>query len=171
MAMPAYDWLADRMEAMVRHRPHPLALPLWAWRQYDGAVHARPDLRSSGHLPRGAKGVRIEFEIDDDAVVLSDFEMWHFVLNGQYIADDKVDSDAFDASLAKKWRSLGCWNQDLPQRHRRRIEASWEKIFDLDRAWDEDWWGCIGRDERHVQATFWAIDIGMVRKVDKFVSR
>ncbi len=170
-AMPAYDWLADRMEAMIGGRPSPSALPLWAWQQHDGAARAMPDLRSSGHLPRGTKGVRIEFEIDDDAVVLSDFGMWHFVLNGWYIADSEKDDDAFDASVAKKWRR-SCWGADLPARHRRRIEASWEKIFDIDCVWDDEGWcGPPGRDERDIQATFWSIEVGMVRRVDEFAAR
>lgn len=171
-AMPSYDWLADRMEAMIGGRPSPSALPLWAWQQYDGAARARPDLRSSGHLPRGTRGVRVEFEIDEGAVVLSDFHDWHFVLNGWYISDSEDDGDAFDASVAKKWHRGGCWNQDnLPPRHRRRIEASWEKIFDIDRVRDEDWNGPCGRGKRDIQATFWSIDIGMVRRVDEFAAR
>lgn len=170
--MPAYDWLATRMEAMIGGRPSPRALPLWAWQQYDGAARPRPDLRSSGHLPRGTRGIRIEFEIDDSAVVLSDFMDWHFVLNGWYVSDSEEEDDAFDASVAKKWHSGGCWKPNFPPRHRRRIEASWEKIFDLDRACDdEDWRGPSGRDERDIQATFWSIDIGMVRRADEFTAR
>jgi len=169
----AYDWLATRMEAMIGGRPPRSALPLWAWWQHDDAARPRPDLRSSGHLPRGTKGVRIEFEIDDSMVVLSDFEMWHFVLNGWYISDSKKDDDAFDASIAKKWRCGGCWNQSsLPPRHRRRIEASWEKIFDIDRVWaDKDWHSSSGKDKRDIQATLWSIDVGMVRRVDEFTAR
>jgi len=171
-AMPAYDWLANRMGSMIGDRPSSTALPLWAWQQYSGAARARPDLRSSGHLSRGTKGVRIEFEIDDGAVVLSDFEMWHFVLHGSYIADNEKECDAFDASVAKKWRWSGYWDDKMPARHRRRIKASWEKIFDIDRVWeDEAWLGPSGRDNAAIQATFWLIDIGMVRRVDEFTAR
>lgn len=169
--MPAYDWLADRMDAMIGGRPSPRALPLWVWQQWEGAIRARPDLRSAGHLPQGTKGVRIEIEIDEGAVVLSDFDLWHFVMNGHYIADNEEDSDAFDASVAKKWRYSGYWNADLPPRHRRRIRASWEKIFDLDSVRDADWHGPSGRDKATIQATVWSIDIGMVRRVDEFTSR
>ena len=170
-AIPAYDWLATRMDAMIGGRPTPMALPLWAWQQWDGAAQARPDLRSVGHFPRGTRGVRIEMEIDDGAVVLSDFDLWHFVMNGHYIADSEKDDDAFYAKVPKKWHA-GCWNKaSMPLRHRRRIEASWEKIFDLDRTWDEDWHGPCGREKQTIQATVWSIDIGMVRRVTEFTAR
>lgn len=170
-AMPAYDWLAARMETKIGGRPSPRALPLWAWQQYDGAARARPDLRSSSHLPHKTKGVRIELEIESSEVVLSDFNLWHFVMNGWYIADNERDSDAFDASIAKKWQCASYWNAEMPPRHQRRIEASWEKIFDLDRVLDKYWHGPSGRKKRCIQATIWSIDIGMVRRVDEFVSR
>lgn len=111
-------------------------------------------------------------EIDEDEVVLSDFDLWHFVMNGHYIADSEKDDEAFEASVAKKWQYARCWNADLPLRIRRRIEASWEKIFDFDCVWDdEDWHGSSGRDKRDIQATFWSINIGMVRRVDEFSAR
>ncbi len=170
-AMPAYDWLADRMDAMIGSRPSPRALPLWAWQQWEGAARARPDLRSAGHLSQGTKGVRIEIEIDDGAVVLSDFDLWHLVMSGHYISDNEEECDAFDASVAKKWRHSGYWNANLPPYHRRRIRASWEKIFDLDSVRDENWFGSAGRDKATIQATVWSIDIGMVRRVDEFIAR
>ncbi len=170
-AIPAYDWLADRMDAMIGGRPSKMSLPLWAWQQCNNAANARPDLRSSGYLPRGTQGVRIEFEIDKGDVVLSDFELWHFVMNGHYIADNEEDCDAFDASVAKKWRYSGCWSGKLSSSHRRRIKASWEKIFDLDSVRDEKWHGPSGRDAAAIQATVWFIDIGMVRQVDEFTAR
>jgi len=46
-----------------------------------------PDLRSCGHLPRGIPGIRLELEVEEERVLLSDFSMWHAVLNQTYLAE------------------------------------------------------------------------------------
>ena len=69
----AYDWMVEQMERRLGPRPKPGAYPLWAWYQWDGAARRRPDLRSSAHVPGGTKAVRIEFEIAEEQIVLSDF--------------------------------------------------------------------------------------------------
>ena len=55
--------------------------PLWArYRSY--AYHyQRPDFRWARDYP---EEVGIEYDIPEDEVLLSDFEIWHFVLNDWY---------------------------------------------------------------------------------------
>ena len=71
---PAYDWMVRQLEQRVKNYPRN-KYPIWAW------YHPKPDLRRSGHLPRGTSGVRVEFLVSSDRVLLSDFEAWHAVLN------------------------------------------------------------------------------------------
>ena len=156
----AYEWLARRMDEKIGGRPFPGAMPLWAWRQWSGK-RARPDLRSSGHLPKGERGVRIEFEIDSALVVLSDFNLWHFPLNYWYTGESEEDSESFDAEMAA--RGLDPYAQNLPDSVRRRIEDSWERVFDLDSG--------RGRSENCIQATLWRIPLDAVASVKKFVAR
>lgn len=160
----AYDWLATQMGRKIG-RPSPAAMPLWAWFRWNGS-HRRPDLRSVGHLPTGERGVRIEFEINDHDVVLSDFELWHFALNYSYIANSDDDDDAFEAKLRK-----------LDNRHtvpspntaiHKKIVRSWDKIFDLE--WENSYYNAK-RDEKCIQATFWALDLQAVRQVKEFTAR
>jgi len=157
----AYEWLARRMDEKIGGRPLPGAMPLWAWWQWCGETRARPDLRASGHLPKGERGVRIEFEIDPALVVLSDFNLWHFPLNYWYIGESEEDSESFDAELAA--RGLDPHARNLPGSVRRRIEGSWERVFDLDSG--------RGRSEKCVQATLWRISLDTVAGVKKFVAR
>lgn len=49
--------------------------PIWAWCR-------KPDLRQTGHFTSGVKGVRLELEVPSSLVLLSNFEDWHWVLNG-----------------------------------------------------------------------------------------
>ena len=71
---PAYDWMVGQLEQRVKNYPCN-KYPIWAWH------HPKPDLRRSGHLPRGTSGVRVEFLVSSDRVLLSDFEAGHGVLN------------------------------------------------------------------------------------------
>jgi hypothetical protein len=57
------------------------AAPVWAWVQYNGEARPRPDLRRTAHLPRGTRGVRLELVLPASCVLLSDFDLWHYVLN------------------------------------------------------------------------------------------
>ena len=74
-------------------------LPLWAWFQWEGRSKKRPDLRFSGHIPHGETGVLIKFHAEASAVFLSDFELWHYVLNYWYLPHSNEDEARFDAIL------------------------------------------------------------------------
>ena len=76
-----YLWMADQMERRLKvPRPSKDAMPIWAWYQWEGK-RSKPDLRSAGHVPQGGKGVRLELQVADGRVLLSDFDLWHYVLN------------------------------------------------------------------------------------------
>ncbi len=77
----AYNWMVKQMRLRIAPSiPIETEYPIWAWYKYDDGKF-RPDLRRAGYLPRGTKGVLIEFEEDFKNVVLSDFMDWHIVLN------------------------------------------------------------------------------------------
>ena len=69
--LDAYRWMAKQMDRRIESET--VSFPLWAWYQWDGVEKRKPDLRSSNHLPKGQRGVRIEFEQSDKGVLLSDF--------------------------------------------------------------------------------------------------
>lgn len=75
-----YEWLIKVMEERIGTRPLNDCFPIWAWYQYSSVDKKRPDLRETGHLEKGEVGVRIEIEKDDNEVLLSDYELWHFPL-------------------------------------------------------------------------------------------
>lgn len=162
----AYEWMVQRMAEKIG-RPFPEALPLWAWQQWCGEHRARPDLRSSAHLPKGERGVRIEFEADPDSVVLSDFDLWHFPLNCSYIGESEEDCDSFDEELeaaGHKWAQ----GPPLDPVHRKRFEDSWNRVFDLD---SDDWLHNHGRSDKSIQATLWRIPLDAVVDVRRFTAR
>jgi hypothetical protein len=78
---PAYRWMNSQMRQRLGKPSFADCFPLWAWLQWQGCSKKRPDLRFSGHISPGGTGVLIEFHEDASQVLLSDFELWHYVLN------------------------------------------------------------------------------------------
>lgn len=53
-------------------------------------------------MPAGTQGVRLEVEIPDAQVLLSDFDLWHYPLNYWYLPDDEEDDWRFERRCAEK---------------------------------------------------------------------
>ena len=164
----AYQWMAGQMESRIGPPPRNGILPFWAWHRWDGEHRPKPDLRSGGHLPPGEKGVRIEFEKDPKEVLLSDFVLWHHVLNYWYLPKSQRDSDRFDNDLEKRGLSFYKTKPLTDERYHNRIERSWERIFDLE--WENSW--VTGpKSEKAIQATFWSFHLSEVRRIKEFTAR
>lgn len=164
--LPAYLWMASQMNARIGTPPSGVSFPIWAWCQYDGERRKRPDLRSFGHLPTGTCGYRVEFTLGDDAVLLSDFELWHYVLIYWYLPKSEKDADDFE----RRQGTLRC-SWDHPAKDPlidRQIRKSWERIFHLD--WSDEYVASV-RSEKSIQATLWQLELSQVVSVDRFVAR
>lgn len=163
--LPAYEWIAAQMAARIRPPDDGSSLPIWGWQQCDGK-RRRPDLRQSAHLPRGTRGVRIEIDISDDEVLLSDFELWHYVLNYWYLPGSECDAERFESTHGREVHS---WRK--PPTNPvvdRLIRASWERIFDLE--WFEQDIA-VPRADKSIQAAFWRLECGHVVRADSFTAR
>jgi hypothetical protein len=60
-----YEWIIDQMKMRLGPPPEPGCFPIWAWYQWENESRRKPDIRAAGHLSKGQKGVRIEFECCD----------------------------------------------------------------------------------------------------------
>ncbi len=164
--LPAYDWMASQMTTRIRRPRIASALPLWAWYQHDTAKRPRPDLRRSGHLPRGTRGYRIQFTIAEEEVLMSDFELWHYVLNYWYLPSSERDAERFNA----RCQSLRC-SWDTPPRDQHlnaEIQSSWERIFDLE--WSNSY-VAAPKPKKSIQATFWQLTYSHVTTAESFIAR
>lgn len=154
----AYQWMVAEMKRRIGPPPHPGAFPIWVWLQYDGAQKPRPDLRESGWFERGTRCVRLECRVDPNALLPSEFELWHYVLNKWYLPSSRAESQA--AKDHCRW--------DSTPEGRSRIEASWHRIFDLD-------WTAEGikrpREECCIQGTLWQLMPEDVMHRQEFVAR
>lgn len=97
----AYNWMICKMQSKIKDSPKNI-MPIWAWKCFEGK---KPDLRRIGFANRGNRMLRITLNIPNDEVLLSDFDLWHYVLNASYIPE--YEEDSYDnisyAGMVKSW--------------------------------------------------------------------
>lgn len=163
-----YEWMIDQMKKRIGTCVNNNCYPIWAWFQYESINKPKPDLRSSGFLPKGTKGVRLEIEKEDDSVMLSDFELWHIPLSYKtLIANSEHELKEFEIELTNKGLGNASFDK-LPDHYKEKIVNSWDKIFDLD--FDCNYY-TLSRDKKSIQATFWELEIEEVKKIDYFIAK
>ena len=147
------------MELRIGKKPDPRISPLWAWHQFQSEEKREPDLRCSGLLPKGSQGVRIEFEKEAHSVLLSDFSLWHHVLNNWFIDKESTRDEKIHQEHDLELNTND--EQTL-------IEDSWQKIFDLNSRTQDS---ADSFQNRSIQAALWSISLSEVKKVDVFIAR
>lgn len=102
----SYAWLTKQMiDKKVKGNIQ--IFPFWGWAYREDK--ARPDLRlERTHKPQ----VMLTLEIPDNEVLISDYDLWHCVLNNFYIS---VDNYNYDTNKSRN-KQAG-------------IEKSWNRIF------------------------------------------
>lgn len=153
----SYFWIEDKMHKLLPKPDIKTIHPIWAWYRYCGKN--KPDLRKSGHIEKGEIGYRIEFEINDDKVLLTDFSNWHLILNASeqdrinkkfiFCHLDEINQDYLESLLNDGFEIIE--NQ---------IVLNWDNII-LEKK----------SHVRDIQATLWHVNISQVINVDKFKSR
>lgn len=161
----AYAWMRDQMIRRIGEPPLLDAAPLWGWHRWRNEGQPRPDLRSIRHYwhPPGPY-VLIECDLPDNAVVLSDFDAWHLVLNNRYVSISEEDDDAYEFE-ARRYHAMP--DEGALAALRENFYKSWDRIIDMD-ALTEPYWH--GDQKRSVQACFWQIEAAQVRSVRPFHS-
>ena len=153
---PAYDWLVTQMKERVGSPPEGVTYPVWAW-YAQKSQHQKPDLRTERwcYGNGGEKYVCLEIEVPDEQVLLSDFDLWHFVLNNHLISETETE----DTELEKIYESLS------PEKQFEMKYENWKRVFDVSPL-DNEWM----RRGEWVQATFWVLTKDMIRKVRHFTT-
>lgn len=141
----AYDWMSAQMKLRISVPPAGVDYPVWFWHTWE-STRKRPDMRRGSHAPRGTPVVLLTVDIPDEKVLLSDFDLWHLVLNGYYIADDEEDDDDRPYSTEE-------------------MQESWNKIFDVSA--ENKYYS----ESLSIQATAWELPMEWVKKVEHFIAK
>lgn len=159
--------MIEQMESRIGKRPNKNVYPIWAWYQYKNKKVKRPDLRSSGFLPKGTKGVRIEFNKPENQILLSDFDLWHFPLNCWYIADNEKEDLEFH-KLFEQYKVNFTDKEKYPFEFRKIVKNSWNKILDMNY---HNKYVADKFIDKKIQATLWCIKSSEITKVDFFIAK
>ena len=121
-------------------------------------------------MPKDERCVRIEFEVSDRLALLSDFDLWHYVLNYWYLPKSQKDDETFEAELSRHGLSCRRTKPLSDKAYHTKVAASWSRIFDLD--W-VDRARSIARPkaEKCIQATLWELRPDQVKDVRFFRAR
>ena len=133
-----YQWMMGQMKKRLPN--YAGEYPIWVWTN-------RPDLRRSAHLEKGVKGVLLKVELDEQDVLLSEFQAWHVVLYRTYF---DLDIDEDEQVIDKD-----------------EIEKSWEMIFELDILKQHPNWG----PTLDIQGVTGKIAVERIKLVKDFVAR
>lgn len=162
-----YKWMAKAMAARLPEFSG--KAPIWAWPK-------KYDLRLERWQWGDKWKVCIEFEAPDDRVVLSDYDLWHSVLNDFPVSLTEAEHNAYFERYDERnkylidvrgfgYRKAGRWTEREFQREK---EVSWDRIFDPDLPWDDQW---LGEGPRRWQATLDGLQEEWVTGVRVFRSR
>ena len=142
----AYDWLVEKMEERMGSAPEGVEYPVWAWPY-------KPDLRQRKWRNSEKKLVRIEFEIDEKDIFITDFFKWHFPLNG-FLYLDIEDEDEWDDAY-RKYCQLSFEEQE------RELKKSWEVCI----------YEKLPSDAEKAQITFWELNKDQIKGKPLFITR
>lgn len=146
----AYAWMKDRMVESGLLGFGDEINPWWCWvRIGEGFVKPTSAFEEEGK-------VLLELSLSEEHLLISDFEMWHVVLN-YWLNEDEETSDAFDAELKEKGINT-IRIKPLPEPYHTKVEQSWRKIFDIDFVNDftHDF------ETKAIQGVFWRLTPDMI---------
>ena len=152
MFQAAYAWMKT---SMVDAGITPLSTgltPWWCWIRRE-AGHPEPYLEDLGDM---VDPVVLQLSIPSHLVVLSCFDLWHFVLNRIYVYASELDEQAFDQALAAAPNG-----SEAALQLEDRLRKSWNAVFELDQCGVD-----MGPFElKSIQGCFWTLERSYVTAV------
>lgn len=163
----AYNWLAEEMRKQVGLPPfEEIEYPLWAWYQYTSYKKPKPPKSPRLLDSDQQEGVFLEIDIPDKDVLLSDFDLWHWVLNGCSMVRNK-QLDRMIEQYVRDTNGQYDFNT-YPEEIKKEIISTWCRVFDFSTR--DKHFMAFHKHNRCIQATFWVlkeeniIDISYIRK-------
>ena len=160
----AYEWMRRQMHKRIPgYRGSSI---WWSWYRIDGITAKKPDLRNRALWHWGTQGeewTRLELDVPSYEVLLSDVDLWPFVLNNWYLAYNEEESERWYKAYPdpKPCSQYASSTQSL-------LEKSWDRIFKFETAsFDPDWL----RVGDTIQGCFEVLRWRDVQAVTKFVNR
>lgn len=158
----AYLWLKNAMLDKGIHFTANNDHMIWAWYQWAGKNRKQPDKRYASVYDyfKDEPYVLMELDIDPSRVLLSDYDLWHWVLNRHPAMKRREDQQ-----FSKKYNFNYSSKDNLSDEGTSIMENSWNNIFDLSLARDIIE---VPQKNQQIQATFFELFYTDVKKVHFF---
>jgi len=166
-----YDWISTKLrehtlnllEYRQKFNIDMLRYPRWVWVQIEGKKNwDQIDKCFYSRIPKDYKV--LIFNINENKLLLSDYDLWHCCLNISKICNNEHDDDEFYDRLKKldlKTYDLFFRNfdnyleKDLIYKLRKEIIDSWDEIFDIE---DETEFCRYKNEEKTIQGNVWVLE-------------
>ncbi len=114
-AQHAYPWMIEVLESIGLPMPVPDVSPWWVW------IRREPEMPApyANDVPDGYAVMHLRLPASE--LLISDFDLWHFVLWGSYIAESAADEETYENDAAN--------HASLAET---RVKHSWQRIFDVE---------------------------------------
>lgn len=156
----AYIWLREKMiEKEVGYIANNSHL-IWAWYHWGGNKKRMPDKRFASVYDyyQDEPYIMLELDVPEDRITLSDYDLWHWVLNYWY-ADKTRKANQFEKQY-DYYR-----NKPLPFEGDKLLKETWSNVFNLNKSRDIlD----ITKKQQFIQATFFELFYTDITKVHFF---
>ena len=140
----AYTWMKASMAQAGLPAPAVDVSPWWCWVRKE-EHHPGPYIEDLHGLD---DPIVLQLSIPAERVVLSCFDLWHFVINRCYVWDSEADEMEFDQAWAAAQNDKAALTA-LEER----MQTSWSAIFELDQDRVD-----MGRLEaKSIQGCFWVL--------------
>lgn len=125
----SYDWMVSQMESKIGKRPKEGCMPIWAFYEYDAQKKKYIDDVTVDE-------VGIELLIREENVVLTDYMLWHCILNDLPI----IPEDDEYYSFKEKAERCGYWGANDKDYANKSMEfeecteykyKSWQRVFNV----------------------------------------
>lgn len=158
----AYMWMAEQMKQRIGCPDKEGVLPIWAWYQYSSRKRRRPTVHKNY---QNGSSVLLEIDIPDSEVLLSDFTLWHNVLNKYSVSGKRA---YLERRIAKLEKSAGKILQydELPMDIQEEVKETWQRVFDLNHR--DPYYAPRPKRNRAIQATFWCLKKEQIKDVTFF---
>ena len=174
-----YRWMASQLALKAGPPPEGVEFPVWAWKKVDGHDDGKPDMRR-WRTTYVEQVVRLQLEIPEEKVLLSDFDNWHIPLNLGYFSKTEAETDEFDKWAesigVERLRKNTLWTENPTEAEltvREKILESWKRCLELEptptKGYDPEWMGNWQDD--YIQAVFWEILPEYIVTVERFTTR
>lgn len=145
---PSYMWMIEQMKK--RGLDTKGLPPIWAWELFEPPDHRKPYLEYTSYFDQPTEAVILEIQSPRTGFLVSDFDLWHAVLNNFPIGKNNKECDDL-----------------IAEKNPSRIQSTWERIFDIGYG-DPDFWG--DPSTRSTQATLPLLTLDMIKSAEKFTS-